>query len=137
MCNLGVSLNKSTAIKPSKRQRPEQKFQTRLVAGLRAILPPDCLMTAFPAGGGGLARGKALKAGGLLAGLPDLIFIHRGFAFGMELKAGTSLSQVQKDMHEKLAICGMDVRTVRTVDEALLCLKEWEIPTRIIDRRAA
>jgi hypothetical protein len=114
--------------------KPEQAFQIKLVSDLAKILPPDCVMTAFPAGGGGLARGKALKAMGLLAGMPDLLFIHGGCAFGMELKLkSTKPSAVQIAMHEKLAISGVDVRVVRTIDDALGCLKEWEIPTRIIN----
>lgn len=115
------------------RQKPEQAFQISLVRDLRKILPPDCMVVAFPAGGGGLMRGKFLKAMGLVAGMPDLLFIHRGNAFGMELKAKNGkLTEAQHQMIMQLAICGMDVRIVRTLDEALFCLKEWEIPTRIL-----
>lgn len=103
-----------------------------LVRDLRKILPHDCLMTAFPAGGGGFMRAKILKGMGLLAGMPDLLFFHRGEAFGMELKATKGkITESQTATHEHLAVCGVDVRVVRTLDEALGCLKEWEIPTRI------
>ena len=114
-------------------KRPEQSFQISLVRDLRKILPPDCAMTAFPAGGGGAVRGAFLKAMGLQAGWPDLLFVHRGTAFGLELKAGKGrVSKAQADMRATLAKCGMDVRTARTLDEALGALRAWGIPTRIV-----
>lgn len=120
-----------------KRGNPEQAFQIKLVRDLSKILPPDCVMTAFPAGGGGRIRGGILKRMGLIPGMPDLLFLHRGNAFGMELKAGRGrLNEAQTLMHPILARCGVDVRVVRTLDDALGCLKEWEIPTRIIEARA-
>lgn len=118
----------------------EQAFQIQLIRDLRKILPaPECFVTAFPAGGGGLMRGMFLKSMGLIAGFPDLLLIYRGVAFGMELKAKTKLTETQRATHAALGRAGMDVRVIRSLDEAMLALAAWGIPTRIVhdERRAA
>lgn len=117
----------------ARRTNPERAFQRKLVTDLAKLLPHDCLMTAFPAGGGGLRRGRILKGMGLVAGMPDLLFIYRGQVFGMELKAARGrLEPSQIETHERLAVSGVEVRVVKTTDEAIQCLKDWLIPIRIV-----
>lgn len=115
-------------------RKAEQNFQVSLIRDLRRILPrPECFVTHFPSGGGGLMRGIFLKSMGLEPGFPDILIIYRGMAFGMELKAGKGrLSSVQKETHEALGRAGMDVQLVRSLDDALLALAEWKIPLRIV-----
>lgn len=118
----------------AKRDNAEQKFQIALTRDLRKILPsPECFMTAFPAGGGGLMRGMFLKSMGLVPGFPDVLLIHRGVAFGLELKAGKeAISETQRATHAALARAGMDVRVVRSLDEAMAALAAFGIPTRMV-----
>jgi hypothetical protein len=114
------------------RKRPEQDFQISLVRDLRKILPSDCLMTAFPAGGGGRIRGGILNGMGLVAGMPDLLFFYGGKTFGMEIKSARGrLSETQRAIHGKLKDCGVSVHVVTTLDDALWSLDVWSIPTRI------
>ena len=120
--------NKFGAVKVA---HPERTFQKQLVAHLRLALPPDVFMTAFPAGGGGEIRGAHLKAMGLVAGVPDLLFVHRGQLYGMELKAKRGvLSENQELCQDYLAQAGVDCVTVRTLAEAYRALDAWGIPTR-------
>lgn len=115
------------------KKQPEQEFQIQLIRDLRKILPqPECFLTAFPAGGGGFMRGAFLKSMGLVPGFPDLLLIYRGVAFGMELKVvGNDLTETQRATHAALGRAGMDVRVIRSLDDAMLALAAWGIPTRI------
>lgn len=114
------------------RQYREQYFQAKLVRQLRMILPSDSVLTAFPAGGGGETRGKYLKAMGLIPGMPDLLLFYDGQAFGFELKAkNRDTTLFQREMHTLLQKCGIRVRVVKTIDDALCALSDWDIPTRI------
>lgn len=82
-------------------------------------------------------RGIFLKSMGLVPGFCDLLFVHRGVAFGMELKAGKeTLSETQRDTHAALGRAGMDVRVVRSLDEAMAALAAFGIPTRIVHEQA-
>ena len=111
----------------------EQSFQISLVRDLQKILPaPECYITAFPAGGGGKIRGAFLKRMGMRSGFPDMLLIYRGWAFGMELKTVKgAISATQREAHKELGFAGMDVRVVRSLDDALAALRTWGIPTRI------
>jgi hypothetical protein len=112
-------------------KHPEQALQISIVRALRVVLPPDTMVVAYPSGGGGRTRGAILKGMGLAAGFPDLMIIHHGMAFGMELKSKTGqLSAAQRAMHKRLANCGMDVRVVRSLDQALTCLAMWGMKVR-------
>lgn len=121
----------------ARRNRPEQEFQASLVATLEKILTPETAVFAVPNGG---ARSKIeaaiLKGQGVKAGVPDLVLIHDGRAFGLELKAMNGrLSPAQKERHADLAGAGMRIACARTIEDALRWLDHWQIPTRL--KRAA
>lgn len=122
----------------TKRDNAEQRFQVQLIRDLRRILPsPECFLTHFPSGGGGAMRGSFLKSMGLIPGFPDILLIYRGVAFGLELKAGKNgLEETQRDTHAALGRAGMDVRVVRSLDEAIAALAAFGIPTRIVHEQA-
>lgn len=117
----------------------EQAFQIALIRDLRRILPsPECFITHFPAGENtNLMRGMYLKSMGLVAGFPDLLIIYRGIAFGLEIKAPKGkVTETQRDTHAALGRAGMDVRVVRSLDEAMAALAAFGIPTRIVHEQA-
>jgi hypothetical protein len=61
-----------------------------------------------------------LKATGLLAGIPDLILLWNGKAYGFEVKTETGvLSPKQKEIHEIWATNGICVHIVRTLAEGI------------------
>lgn len=112
---------------------PEQDFQIALVRDLDRILDPAVLLFAVP-NGGWRTRAEAgiFRAMGQRAGMPDLMLLCAGRAFGLELKtAKGTLSPAQQDMHARLTELGIPVAVVRTLDEALFVLEGWNIPTRL------
>lgn len=117
----------------------ETAFQIKLVRDLALILTPATWFCHIPNGG---FRTKAeagiFKAMGVRSGAPDLLFVHEGRAFFMELKIdGEELSMNQVRCRAELRAAGALVETVRTLDEALNCLDTWSIPTRIARKPAA
>jgi hypothetical protein len=75
--------------------RPEQTLQKQIAAYLRYALPPEVWWTAVnPVPGKTPAVAGLSKAMGLRPGVPDLIFVHRGAFFAIELKAGKGTESV-------------------------------------------
>ncbi len=72
-----------------------------------------------PNGGNRDAReGAQLKASGVVAGIPDMILIHKGRAFGFEMKTLTgSVSPAQQLVHQSWAEDGTPVYIIRTFEE--------------------
>jgi len=134
---LGFGSRKLAQFHVKRRKAPEGAFQAALVRDLRAVLTPATFMTHFPAGGGGPIRGALLKLRGLVPGVPDLLFIHNGQAFWMELKPSKRRKESSNQIvcHAALKAAGSDVVTVRNLDEALTALMVWKIPLRM--RQAA
>src|SRR6185312_13501021 len=96
----------------------EAQLHKEVADFLAVALRPPTFWTTFPAGGGGLVRGRQLKRAGLKAGFPDLLIIHEGKAFGIELKApGKYLEPHQREMHAALLLAGMPVYTARSKEE--------------------
>jgi hypothetical protein len=95
--------------------------------------------TTFPAGGGGVARGAQLKAKGLKAGVPDLLFIKQGRAYWIELKSKrrgiVSDDQRLTAVDLRGALCPWAV--CRTVEEVEERLTEWGFNLKAHFRRAA
>ena len=123
----------SFAVARTKPQRREQSLQEKLVRALKLALTRETTFFAVP-NGGARSRSEAaiLNGQGVLAGVPDLIFVSKGRAFGLELKSETgSLSVAQRAAHVALRDAGMRVEVARSLDEALEHLREMGIPLRI------
>jgi hypothetical protein len=84
---------------------------------------------AFHAANGGARRSieaAILKGLGVVAGVPDIMVIKGGKAYGLELKApGGQLSEAQRAAHEALRTAGAEVATVDNLDDALRQLEAW------------
>ena len=88
------------------------------------------MFTSFPAGGGGLTRGRVLKGTGLRAGMPDLEIMYDGVTYRVELKTGTvPLSDAQIATHAALRAAKQPVAVVRSLDElrALMAGPWWPL----------
>ncbi len=112
--------------------RPEQALQRAIVGYLSWALMPPAIFTSFPAGGGGRSRGAILKSTGLKAGMPDILIFYDARTYGLELKAGTRLSEAQKSLHHLLRAAGILVAVIESVDElrAMLTGPWYPIPIR-------
>lgn len=75
------------------------------------------------------AVGGKLRGLGLKAGLPDLLLIRDGQAYGLELKRerGGRLSPAQRETQSRLREAGMVVATANGLDAAIDVLKLWEM----------
>ena len=115
-----------------RRARPEQAFQIALCRYLDVALPPDAVYFAIP---NGFKRTKAeagiAKAMGQKAGMPDLMILWDGRAYGLECKSAKGRENAaQRQRAADLYDAGVVVGIVRTIDEAESWLRQWEMPLR-------
>lgn len=112
----------------AKNNDAEFKLQCQIIEILKIILKKDVLFTAFPAGGGGLARGVKLKKMGLKPGWPDIQIIADGKYYGVEVKTPKgNLSPIQRNLHIALADIGCEVAVVRSVNEVMEVVNGWKL----------
>jgi len=111
-----------------RRARPEQALQKAVCGHLAWRAATDCFWFHPPNGGWRSAIEAAVfKSLGVKPGVPDLILIHRGKVFGLELKAGkrSRLSEAQHAWHERLRAAGAEIATANNIDAALALLEQW------------
>ena len=107
--------------------RPEQNIQRAVFAHIRARGVPG-LFAFHPANGGYRRPHEAaiLQGLGLVAGVPDVILIHKGRAFALELKApGGRLSSRQEAALSAMDEAGACVCVAEGIDRAVLVLEAW------------
>jgi hypothetical protein len=110
--------NDATAGNPATAPQSEIQFQAILFQWCWNTYPQTRrLLFHVPNGG---KRGKIeamqLKASGVIAGIPDLIFIWKGKMYAFELKTATGiLSDNQKEVHAIWANHNVTVNVIRTL----------------------
>jgi hypothetical protein len=120
------------AVERTPRAHPEADLQRAVHQFLTWALPSDAVHFAIP---NGLMRSKKAAARaqgeGVLAGVPDLLVIHRGHPVFVELKSGRGvMSEVQRNMMHKLGYCGADVVCCRSVACVQSSLIELGVPLK-------
>lgn len=116
-----------------KRRNEEEKLGQAVNQYLRFCLPENATFTHIPLGGQRHSRAAArLAAMGTKAGWPDYIIVHAGRCIFVELKRpdGGSLSAVQKQIHQKLQLCGAPVLVMRSIDGIDCALRELGVPMK-------
>jgi hypothetical protein len=126
----------------------EDALHASVAAVLNLLLLPPAQWTHFPAGGYGLSPAASARLWrlGLKPGWPDILLVHDGRLFGIELKTRTgrlsksrtvrtrsgSLRQItgQREMLEGLERAGVRTAVCRSVDAVLAQLRAWGVPTR-------
>jgi hypothetical protein len=94
-------------------------LQSRAVAGVVWFHVPN---------GGSRNRIEAAKlvGAGVVSGVPDLVLIANGRAYGLELKAvGGRVSPAQQEMHRRWERAGGVVAVAVGLDAALSTLEAW------------
>jgi hypothetical protein len=72
--------------------------------------------------------GAILKGQGVVAGIPDLIIIHAGRTYGLELKSDSGrTTPIQRETHARMREAGAIVSTAYGIDEAVAQLVEWQL----------
>jgi hypothetical protein len=110
-----------------RRQHPEQALQRAVLEHL--AWRGAAGLFAFHCPNGGWRSGieaKIFKSLGVVAGVPDVILIHGGRVFGLELKAeGGRLSPIQIATQARMRAAGAIVATAAGLDAALDQLTAW------------
>lgn len=126
----------------------ETNLQCAVVDALDKLLLPPAQYTCFPAGSVPLPPEYAAKLArmGLHRGWPDLLVVHGGGVFGIELKTRDGiLSRTrivrtkrggqreligQREQFELLTQAGMKIAICRSLDDVLAALAAWGVPLR-------
>ena len=109
----------------ARRQRPEQAIQHALIEHLRLRAERDLFWMHYPAGGyRSPVEAMVLKGLGVQPGVPDILIIHGGKCFGLELKSEHGrVTPAQLDCHERMERAGAVVGIARGIDEAVAWLE--------------
>ena len=113
-------------------RRPEQDIQKAVILHLNARAVPSVFFWHTPNGGRrGIVEGRALKAMGMTAGIPDLLILKAGALYALELKAPTgTLTPSQRLTMAVMEGCGASVAVAHSLEEALVTLEFWGILKR-------
>jgi hypothetical protein len=75
-----------------------------------------------------LIEAAILKSLGVRAGVPDLIIIHDGKTYGLELKAdGNKPTKLQVEAQEAMRAAGAQVAVAVGLDAAIQQLEQWAL----------
>ena len=112
-----------------RRQHPEQTLQRAAFEHLAWRGAAGVFCFHVPNGGWRSAtEARIFKSLGVIAGIPDLILIHGGQVFGLELKAeGGRLSPTQIETQERMRAAGVTVATAIGLDAAIAQLTDWKL----------
>lgn len=109
----------------------EASLHRQVAKFLDACLCEHVFWSTIPAGGGGRVRGAQLKGMGYKAGVPDVLLVHQGRAYWIELKTAKGrVSDAQKETGGHLVIAGCPVVVARSLDDVQDAVITWGIPTR-------
>jgi hypothetical protein len=109
-------------------RRPEQEMHKAIVAHLRLRGVPGLVWWHTPNGGRRRPKEAAIMKGlGVLPGVSDLILIHRGHVYALELKAGDQSRPTiaQMEFISNLNEAGGHGVICHDLDRAIRCLECW------------
>lgn len=125
----------SAAPRRKRRQVEQETVHRPVVLHLRARAAAGVFFFHVPNGGRRSAVEAAIMQGlGVRAGMPDIVCIKAGQAYGLELKAekGT-LSANQRQCHDDLRAAGAIVGTATGLSEALVWLENHGLLRGVAD----
>jgi hypothetical protein len=107
--------------------RPEDVIQRAIVNHYRARAAPNTFMFAVANGGYRRKTEAAILQGtGVVAGVPDLIWVRAGKMYGLEVKSKTGrLSEAQMVVQGAMNDAGAFCATAYGLDKALAILEAW------------
>jgi hypothetical protein len=110
-----------------RREHPEGAIHRSVIEHLRVRAAPNCFYFHPANGGYRTAVGAAiLKAMGVTSGTPDIILIHGGRVFGLELKTpGRYPTATQIEAMNAMRAAGATVAVAHGIDEATAQLEAW------------
>lgn len=126
-CKTGRAISMPPGMAPT-----EAQLQAQVAQLLSVALPVDARFHHSPGEGKRGWRSQcALKASGFSAGWPDIEIVWRGRVYFLELKSQKGrVSPAQAECHAGLIAAGARLAVVRSLDEAVATLTQWDIPLR-------
>jgi hypothetical protein len=113
----------------NRRRQPEAEIQRAVFAHFKLRGAPGVF--AFHPGNGGYRKpieAAIMKSLGVRAGVPDIVAVHDGRCYALELKAERGrLTDVQRECHERLRDAGARVAVATGIDEAVAQLIAWKL----------
>jgi len=112
--------------------RPDETLRAAVVAYLAQALPPTAFFCVFPLGGDGLFHGLRMRDLGARHGFPNLLILHDGRAYCIDLKLGPGvLKSSQRDCYAALQDARVPVTVARSLEDVqrFLC-EECALPMR-------
>ena len=108
-------------------KREEQRIRQTIVQHWRARAMPGCVWWHSPNGGWrNPIEAKIFQSAGVKPGVADLVFLHEGQFFSLELKAyGGRLTESQSAFLDDVEAAGGIVACAEGLDEALRKLERW------------
>jgi hypothetical protein len=110
-------------------RRAEQQVQRTVLEHLEVRAVPNCYWF-HPANGGWRSpvEARVFKGLGVRPGVPDLVLIHAGRTYGLELKATRGrLTPVQRTAHCLMRAAGAEVEVATGIDAAVRQLEKWQL----------
>ena len=119
---------------PAPRRHEEGGLQHAVMQYLGWALPADAIAHHSPGEGKRTKRAQGeLKRSGYQAGWPDVLVIHQGRCFFIELKAAKGIvSPAQRAMKAKLYYCGCEVLVCKGVPEVQAALQHLGVPLKAL-----
>jgi hypothetical protein len=113
----------------ARRRQPEAQLQRAVLDHLAWRAVPGAWWCHYPAGGWrSPIEAAILKSLGTIAGVPDLLIVHRGQLYALELKIEHGrLTQTQIDTQARMRAAGATVATAVEIDAALAQLEQWQL----------
>ena len=110
-----------------RRAAPEQIIQRAIFQHFNSRKAPGTFAFHVPNGGKRKPIEAAIMKGlGVTAGVPDIIAIHKGHAYGLELKADNGkLSPKQTETMAQMEMAGATVAVATGLDAAIAQLEGW------------
>jgi hypothetical protein len=110
-----------------RKQQPEQVIQKAVFQHIRARGAPGLVAWHTPNGGKRKPIEAAIFKGlGVRAGVSDIIAVHKGSIFAMELKApGGRATETQLEFIADIERAGAFTAIAEGLDEALATLQAW------------
>jgi hypothetical protein len=120
-------------------QPRERELHADVARFLRLALRSPTTWTTFPAGGGGLERGRMLARLGLRPGWPDILVLHPAsratddghgaILVGLELKTESGRqSQAQRAVEAEFAAARASYALCRSIDDVQGALRQAGVP---------
>jgi hypothetical protein len=107
-----------------KKHGANELLQRAVIGYLAQALPPTAFFRLFPAGGGGLFHGLRMRDFGPREGFPNLLVLHDGGAYCIELGAGGLLLPSQRDCYAALQDARVPVTVARSLEDVQRFLSE-------------